>query len=237
MQLHVFALAGLDTVAGYTNAGAVDEALGSGEDDPAGGGGANDLAQAELAVAFGEVFAVGEGRLVGDKHGGYAERALAKRLAAGRCGAVARRHEEVVATREDIDHAAVDVSAVVVPDIDHDAFLSLVLNVEIDIELREVVVAHGGDMHVAELAARDALHVSTALLDPTVVEQAGLDLQGHGADDCVTPLSCGLDAECDALADLVLEKGIEARVRCDGCSVHREQAISKMDGAFEGRGA
>src|ERR1700749_2800242 len=101
MQLHIVALAGLDTVARDTDAGAVDEALGSGEDDPAGGGGSDDLAQAEFPVAFGEVFAVGEGGLVGDEHGGYAERALAKRLAAARGGAVARGHEQVVAAGED----------------------------------------------------------------------------------------------------------------------------------------
>ena len=149
----------------------------AGEDDPAGGGRADDFAEAERAVAFGEVFAVGEGGLVGDEDGGEAERALAEGLAAGCGGAVAGRHDEVVLAGEDVDDAAVDVAAVVVADVDDDALLALVLDVEVEVELGEVVVAHGGDVDVAELAAGDFFDVGAAFGDPAAVEEAGLDLQ------------------------------------------------------------
>ena len=197
----------------------------------------------EGAVAFGEVLAVGEGGLVGDEDGGETEGTLAEGLTAGDGLAAAEGHEQVVFACEDVDDASVDIAAVVVADVDDDALAGLVFCVEIEVELVEVVVAHGGYVDVAELAAGDAIDVGATVFDPGAVEEATLDGERHGAEDGVVLfgevrlLADGVDG-CDrddgAFADESGEEIVEVGGGFDGGAVDGEYAVTGVDGASFG---
>ena len=92
----------------------------------------------------------------------------------------------------------------VVAHVDDDALASLVLDVEVEVELGEVVVAHGRDVDVAEFAVGDFFYVGAAVGYPGAVEEAGLDLQCDRAEDYVVLLAGGLEGEDGALAGAVV---------------------------------
>jgi hypothetical protein len=90
----------------------------------------------------------------------------------GRCRfSAARCHGEVVRTRENVENISVDEAAVVVTNVDDNAGFGLVLYIQINIELAQSLGRHIRNVHVAEFAAADALHVSAVGLNPGVIEQ------------------------------------------------------------------
>ena len=106
-------------------------------DDPACGWLADNLAQAQRAIALGEVFSVGEGMLVSDEDRRTIERALAQHRARGRAAQTAQGHRQITPSREHIDRVDIHKPATVVANIDHYAVFPVVLGVEIDVQLVE----------------------------------------------------------------------------------------------------
>ncbi len=180
-----------------------------GIDDPAGGGFADYFAQLQGAITFGEVFGVGERSLIGDQDGGEPQGALTEVRPGGRRRAPARSHGQVVLAREHVDGVLIDEAAVVISDIDDDAFPGLVLYVEIDIELVQRLRGHVGDVHIAEFPVADLVHIRPVGFDPGSVEQPFFRRKGDRTHDGFALLrriaGCA-DFEDHAPIDLVLEQ-------------------------------
>ena len=119
---------------GNAHGGAIEEHVVRRVDDPARRRLADDLAELHRAIAFRKILGVAERMHVGHEHRGQLERALAEERARGRHGHAANLHREVGRAREHIERVRIHEAAVVVANVDDDAFVRLVLRVEVGVE-------------------------------------------------------------------------------------------------------
>ena len=80
-------------------------------------------------------------------------------------------HCQITTSGEHVYHIGVDKSAVVVTNIDDYTLLSLIFDVEVDVELIERALAHIRQVNIAELSAADAFDIRSVALDPLTIEQ------------------------------------------------------------------
>ena len=158
---------------------------------------------------------------------------------AGHGGEAARRELEVRLPREHVDGVRIDEPAVVVANVDDDAFRGAVLGVEIHIQLRECLRAHVLHVHVAEPAVADLLDVGAAPFDPIAVDEPALRRQvDRPQHDVARRRRVGGRPHRERHAAIDLLSKSESRFTCgaDARVVHREHPVARLD-AGERRGA
>ena len=76
---------------------------------------------------------------------------------------------EVLMAREQNLDILMQTTASVMTGIDDNAFLQVVLAQDVGIDIAEAGIVHTFDMHIAQTAVRQAFHLSSTALGPTLV--------------------------------------------------------------------
>jgi hypothetical protein len=111
--------------------------------------------------------------LIHHQDGGEFQGSLAQRRARGRRRTVAVGHGEVRPTSEHIESVGVDEPTIVIANVDHHAIAGAVLLIEIEIKLRQRLLRHVANVHVAQPVVADLGHVGAIVLHPLAVNLVG----------------------------------------------------------------
>ncbi len=151
----------------------------------------------------------------------------------GRARVAERDHvpEHVVADHpalELVDEEVLGPAAAVAPDVDDEPLLVAEGAPEL-VELGDVVAAHGGDVHVADLAARRLGHLGDVVGEPAVVAQGVLGAHGLHLVGARGAVAAAAHRERDllALGDLQVAVGVVRRL--DVVPVDGEQDVALPD--------
>jgi len=135
----------------------------------------------------------------------------------------------VVSPREDVGHVRIHETTLVVANVDDDAGLRLVADVEIDRQTRERLFGHVEDVHVPESAAREPVDESPPRIDPRTIAQRSCCLPINRRDRNIV----AVDPYDDALPDLVFQQRFDVGVRVERRSVDGFEFVTDVNAAAQ----